>query len=583
MNIALAQLNYRVGDFGYNVARITQAIEQAKSLQSDLVVFAELSVCGYPPRDFLEFDDFIRRCDEAVAAIAGKCEGIAAIVGAPSANPAPKGKPLYNTAYFLADGKILAKVHKTLLPNYDVFDEYRYFEPNRLPHSVVEYHGCRFALTICEDLWNITDDPLYIRNPMDELITLNPSAIINIAASPFSYNQPETRRGILERNALKYKLPVFYVNQVGGQTELIFDGGSMVVDAEGEVAAALKEFEEDFCIYEMQNACLTGRQAKCKMQNAKQGNLSSVNQPINTSAHQHISTFTNLQTFKSSNSPANIRLIYSALVLGIRDYFGKMGFAKAILGLSGGIDSAVTLVLAAKALGTGNVRAILLPSQFSSDHSIADAVSMAENLKVQYDIIPIEESFHSFEKALQPQFAGLPFNLAEENIQARIRAVILMALSNKFGYILLNTSNKSEAAVGYGTLYGDMCGGLSVLGDVYKTQVYELARFINISGEVIPLNSILKPPSAELRPGQKDSDSLPDYGILDQLLYRYIEKRTGPNELIAEGFDEAVVKRVLKLVNTSEYKRYQTPPILRVSPKAFGMGRRMPIVAKYLS
>jgi NAD+ synthase (glutamine-hydrolysing) len=276
-------------------------------------------------------------------------------------------------------------------------------------------------------------------------------------------------------------------------------------------------------------------------------------------------------------------LIHDALVLGIRDYFGKMGFSKAILGLSGGIDSAVTLVLAAEALGHENVRAVLLPSQFSSDHSIRDAVSLAENLGVPYDIIPIADAFHSIEKTLEPQFAGLPFNLAEENIQARIRAVILMAMSNKFGYILLNTSNKSEAAVGYGTLYGDMCGGLSVLGDVYKTQVYELARFINKDKEIIPLNSIEKPPSAELRPGQKDSDSLPDYDILDWVLFQYIEQRSGPNELMAAGFDEAMVKRVLKLVNASEHKRYQTPPILRVSPKAFGMGRRMPIVAKYLS
>ena len=361
------------------------------------------------------------------------------------------------------------------------------------------------------------------------------------------------------RNAVRYNLPVVYVNQVGGQTELIFDGGSMVVDDRGEVVAALKEFEEDFYIYEMQNA-------NCKMQNAK------------------IITHSITQSFNHSILSADtIRLIHSALVLGIRDYFGKMGFSKAILGLSGGIDSAVTLVLAARALGNGNVRAVLLPSQFSSDHSIADAVLLAENLGIQHDIIPIEDAFRSVEKSLQPQFAGLPFNLAEENIQARIRAVILMALSNKFGYILLNTSNKSEAAVGYGTLYGDMCGGLSVLGDVYKTQVYELATFINKDEEIIPRNSILKPPSAELRPGQKDSDSLPDYSILDKILFRYIEQRTGPNELIAEGFDESVVKRVLKLVNTNEYKRYQTPPILRVSPKAFGMGRRMPIVGKYLS
>jgi NAD+ synthase (glutamine-hydrolysing) len=560
MKIALAQLNYHVGDFGSNVSRITETIEQAKSRGADVVVFAELSVCGYPPRDFLEFDDFIRRCEEAVALVASQCQGIAAIVGAPSFNTAPKGKPLYNTAFFLAEGKILAKTHKTLLPNYDVFDEYRYFEPNRLPYNVVEYRGYRFALTICEDLWNISDDPLYIRNPMDELARLSPDVIVNIAASPFNYNQPAIRRNILVKNAITYNLPVIYVNQVGGQTELIFDGASMVVNAQGEIVAALKEFEEDLFMYEMQNA-------KCKMQNAKPKSLQS--------DPQHI--------FQSSTSIETTRLIYSALILGIRDYFGKMGFSRAILGLSGGIDSAVTLVLAVQALGHENVKAILLPSEFSSDHSITDAVLLADNLQVPYDIIPIAEAFHSFGKTLQPQFAGLPFNLTEENIQARIRAVILMALSNKFGYILLNTSNKSEAAVGYGTLYGDMCGGLSVLGDVYKTQVYELARFINHDKEIIPRNSILKPPSAELRPDQKDSDSLPEYEILDQVLFRYIEQRTGPDELIAEGFEEEVVKRVLKLVNTNEYKRYQTPPILRVSPKAFGMGRRMPIVGKYLS
>jgi NAD+ synthase (glutamine-hydrolysing) len=569
MKIALAQLNYRVGDFENNVSQITETIEKAKSRQADLVVFAELSVCGYPPRDFLEFDDFIRRCHEAVISISRHCMGIAAIVGSPSANPAPKGKPLYNTAYFLADGNILAKVHKTLLPNYDVFDEYRYFEPNRLPFSVVEYLGHRFALTICEDLWNISDDPLYIRNPMDELAKLNPDAIINIAASPFNYLQQEIRRDILVRNALSYELPVIYVNQVGGQTELIFDGGSMAVSSKGEVVAALKDFEEDFLIFESHKVI--------KSQSFRSAS------DILPSALQPSSTFSDIQLFKSSNSPDAIRLIHAALVLGIRDYFGKMGFSKAILGLSGGIDSAVTMALAVSALGNKNVRAILLPSQFSSDHSIADAVSLAKNLDVAYDVIPITEAFHSCEKTLQPQFAGLPFNLAEENIQARIRAVILMALSNKFGYILLNTSNKSEAAVGYGTLYGDMCGGLSVLGDVYKTQVYELARFINKDEEVIPRNSILKPPSAELRPDQKDSDSLPDYDILDQVLFRYIEQRTGPAELISQGFDEDVVKRVLKLVNTNEYKRYQTPPILRVSPKAFGMGRRMPIVGKYLS
>ncbi len=359
MKIALAQLNYRVGDFGHNVSLITETIEKAKSLQAGLVVFAELSVCGYPPRDFLEFNDFIRRCDEAVVLIASKCHGIAAIVGAPSLNPAPKGKPLYNSAYFLADGKILAKANKTLLPNYDVFDEYRYFEPNRLPYSIVTYKGHRIALTICEDLWNIADDPLYIRNPMDELVQLNPDVVVNIAASPFNYHQQEFRRSILVRNAQTYNLPVIYVNQVGGQTELIFDGGSMVVDDNGDVVAVLKEFEEDFFTFELQNA-------RCKIQNPKPG----LAQP----AHLH--------SFKSLASPDTIRLIYAALLLGIKDYFGKMGFSRAILGLSGGIDSAVTLVLAAYALGSENIRAILLPSQFSSDHSISDAVLLAENLSL---------------------------------------------------------------------------------------------------------------------------------------------------------------------------------------------------------
>ena len=556
MKIALAQLNYHVGDFSNNVSAICDAIEKAKSQGAGLVVFAELSVCGYPPRDFLEFSDFIRRSSEAVETIASKCTGIAAIVGAPSVNPAAKGKPLYNTAFFLADGKIRAEIHKTLLPNYDVFDEYRYFEPNRLPGSVVEYKGFRFAITICEDLWNIADDPLYVRNPMDELSGQSPDILINIAASPFNYNQEIKRLEVLSKNAVTYSLPVVYVNQVGGQTELIFDGGSMVVGSDGAVGTRLKEFSEDFAIYDFSKSRIP-----------------------NPAPHSHVPK----SSFHSFTSPEATRLIYQALVLGIRDYFGKLGFSKAILGLSGGIDSAVTLVLAAEALGNQNVRAILLPSQFSSDHSITDARLLAENLDVAYDIIPIEDAYKTIELTLQPQFAGQPFNIAEENIQARIRGVILMALSNKFGYILLNTSNKSEAAVGYGTLYGDMCGGLSVLGDVYKLQVYELARLINAASEVIPENTILKPPSAELRPDQKDSDSLPDYSILDQVLFRYIEQRTGPEELIREGYDETTVRRVLKLVNTNEYKRAQTPPILRVSPKAFGMGRRMPIVAKYLS
>jgi NAD+ synthase (glutamine-hydrolysing) len=549
MRIALAQLNYHIGDFEDNIAKIISFIHKAKKMPADVVVFSELAVCGYPPRDFLEFNDFISKCQDGIQTIAKECYDIAVIIGSPSVNPASKGKPLFNSAYFLAEGEIKAIFHKTLLPNYDVFDEYRYFEPNRQPYSIVEYKKYKFAVTICEDLWNIADDPLYVLNPMDEIIKLNPDVVINIAASPFHYDQPKIRRDILIRNARKYKLPFFYLNHVGGQTELLFDGASMVIDPDGNVFDEMNYFEEDFRVYNLNDFIYKKDKEK------KEG----------------------------LRPPDKIELIHDALVMGIRDYFGKMGLKTAILGLSGGIDSAVTLVLAAEALGKANVHAILLPSQFSSEHSKTDAIDLANRLNVRYDIIEIDKAFSAFEDLLKPWFKDLPFNLTEENIQARARAVILMALSNKFGYILLNTSNKSEAAVGYGTLYGDMCGGISVLGDVYKTQVYELASYINRELEIIPKNSIDKPPSAELRPGQKDSDSLPDYSILDKILYEYIELRKGPNELIREGFDKEIVKRVLKLVNTSEYKRNQTPPILRISPKAFGTGRRMPIVGKYLS
>ena len=555
MKLALAQRNYIVGDFEFNISLILNAIQQAKQAGADLVVFAELSVCGYPPRDFLEFDDFLEKCDLAVQSIADACNGIAAIVGAPSKNPAEKGKSLYNSAYFLADGEVLGIAHKTLLPNYDVFDEYRYFEPNRLPYQLIDFQGINFALTICEDLWTTDDDPLYIRNPMDELIKLRPDVLINIAASPFHYNQHAIRRDVLSENAKKHNLPLIYVNQVGGQTEVLFDGDSMAIAPDGTVVAELKQFEEDFQVVDLDKVKMpdTG----CR---------------IPDTSHQG-------SGIRDQGSTA---LIHSALVMGIRDYFQKMGFSKAILGLSGGIDSAVTLVLATEALGKENIKALLLPSRYSSQHSIDDARSLAENLQVSYDIISIDETFSAFESTLDPLFQGHPADLAEENIQARARAVILMAMANKFGYILLNTSNKSEAAVGYGTIYGDMCGGISVLGDVYKNQVYELARYINREQEIIPENTILKPPSAELRPDQKDSDSLPDYDILDEILFQYIEHQRGPKELIGMGFDPDIVNQILRLVNTSEWKRNQSPPILRISPKAFGMGRRMPIVARYL-
>lgn len=549
MKIALAQLNYHVGNFESNTAKIIEHIHIARDNGAELVVFAELCVCGYPARDFLEFDEFIGLCESSARQIAAACTGIACVIGLPTPNNDKEGKDLYNSAYFIEDGEVKATVHKALLPNYDIFDEYRYFEPSR-SFNCIEYKGRRIALTICEDLWNTIENPLYITRPMDILIQQQPDVMINIAASPFAYNHDEERIAILGGNAARYQLPLLYVNHVGAQTELIFDGGSLVFDHSGKLVDEMPYFAEGMAYYQVGQA----------------GDIS----------FEHPST---LRTEKQSD----IEQIHQAILLGIRDYFRKSGFKQAILGLSGGIDSAVVCALACEALGAANVMAVLLPSRFSSDHSIKDAEDLVKNLGCMHEIVPIAHIAESFETALKPQFKDLPFNIAEENIQSRSRAVLLMAMCNKFGYILLNTSNKSEAAVGYGTLYGDMCGGISVIGDVYKTQVFELARHLNRDKEIIPVNTIVKPPSAELRPNQKDTDSLPEYDILDKILMEYIEGKSSSSAIIRMGFDEQTVRRVIKLTNQAEHKRYQTPPILRVSPKAFGMGRRMPIVGKYLS
>jgi len=547
MRIALAQYNYHIGNFEYNTGKIISGIHKAKSQQADLVVFAELSVCGYPSGDFLEFKDYIDKCYGAIDEIALHCQGIAAIVGAPHRNTNSKGKPLYNAAYFLEDGKVKQIYLKGLLPNYDIFDEYRYFEP-ATEFNIVTCKGKRIALTICEDLWNLYDNPLYTRNPMDQLAEKGADFMINIAASPFAWDHGGERKNMLSQNASRYRMPLYYVNQVGAQTELIFDGGSMAINAHGGITHEMESFSESMLI-------------------------------IETDETDHK---TGTKPSPDADYDKKIESIYKALVSGVKDYFGKLGFSKAILGLSGGIDSAVTMVIAAEALGAENVLGVLMPGQFSSDHSVKDAEDLANTLGCPYYTIPITDTTARFEENLKPWFKELPFDVAEENIQARTRAVYLMALSNKFGYVLLNTSNKSEAAVGYGTLYGDMCGGLSVLGDVYKTDVFRMAGFINRESEIIPVNTILKPPSAELRADQKDSDSLPEYDILDKVLFQYIEKRKGPDELVQMGFEKKLIDRILKLVNTCEYKRYQTPPILRVSSKAFGMGRKMPIVARYL-
>jgi NAD+ synthase (glutamine-hydrolysing) len=550
MKITVAQLNYHIGNFKKNKELICNAIGKAKSENSDLVIFSELCIPGYPPLDLLDRLDFIERCNETVLDIAKECNGITAIVGSPTLNRNPEGKKLFNSALVLSEGKIVYSANKALLPTYDIFDEYRYFEPETR-FNVFTFKGLKLAITICEDLWDeqpfdneFEKTRLYTLSPMEEISNLKPDLIVNISASPFSYSKIEAKENIFKSKARKYKIPVVSVNQTGGNTELIFDGASILVNSKGEIFDRLPFFEEKVKTYD----------------------------------YNEINSTVNLM---KENSLGTISLIHKALVTGIRDYFSKTGFTSAIIGLSGGIDSAVCLCLAVEALGEKNVRALLMPSRYSSEHSVNDAVALSKTLNIRYDILNIEEPFRAFEEVLKPMFEGKPRDITEENVQARIRAVLLMALSNKHGNILLNTSNKSEAAVGYGTLYGDMAGGLSVIGDVYKTDVYKLAGYINRISEIIPENIIKKLPSAELRPDQLDSDSLPDYNILDSILYQYIEMQKPPERIINEGSDRETVIKVIRLIDFNEYKRYQAPPILRISSKAFGAGRRMPLAAIY--
>lgn len=569
MKVYVAQQNHHIGNFDRNVGLIIDALGRAEASGADLAVFTELCVCGYPPRDFLEFDDFIRECEAAVERILPYTHHVAAIIGAPARNPDPRGKDLFNAAWVLHEGEVKAVVHKTLLPNYDVFDEYRYFEP-ATEWKVVPLLGHRIALTVCEDIWNLGDNPLYRICPMDELMHQSPDLMINISASPFDYDHDEDRKEVVRQNVLRYGLPMIYTNAVGSQTEIVFDGGSLAFDASGNLVRELAYFREDECLIDTDE--LT------------QPSAGPADVPASLLERdmrvRRIADPDSIIPYLTA--PHNMAQVHSALILGIRDYFSKMGFAKAILGSSGGIDSAVTLALACEALGPENVRAVLMPSEFSSGHSVEDAVALSRNLGNPYDIVPIRSVYDTFLETLAPIFGDLPFGLAEENLQSRSRGNLLMAIANKFGLILLNTSNKSELATGYGTLYGDMAGGLSVLGDVYKMQVYALAEHINRNGAIIPRHIITKAPSAELRPNQKDSDSLPDYALLDKVLFQYIEKRKGPREIISMGIDEALVRRVLRMVNANEYKRNQFCPIIRVSSKAFGVGRRVPIVGRYL-
>jgi NAD+ synthase (glutamine-hydrolysing) len=569
MKVYVAQQNYHIGNFELNKQKMIGEVEKAMQKGADLVVFSELSVCGYPPRDFLEFEDFLLQTESTVNEIAKHSQSIGILIGAPTRNPQKEGKDLFNSAILLFEGKIQGIAHKTLLPNYDIFDEYRYFEP-AYNWNVIPFKGKKIAVTICEDIWNLGDNPLYRVCPMDELMKQSPDLMINISASPFDYDHDEDRKEVIRLNVMKYKLPMIYCNAVGAQTEIIFDGGSLVYTAGGRLKHELSYFGEDAVLVD--SVDLVGDETQVQ--------------------HHHPKIEMDMRVAKTTNpekiigyltNENNIAQIKSALIAGIRDYFSKLGFKKAILGSSGGIDSAVVLSLAVEALGAENVTAILMPSSFSSAHSVEDAKRLSERLGNPYHVIGIGGIYDSFLQTLEPLFKDTTFGVAEENIQSRSRGNLLMAIANKFGYVLLNTSNKSELATGYGTLYGDMAGGLSVIGDLYKTQVYALARYINREQKIIPENILIKAPSAELRPNQKDSDSLPEYDVLDKLLYFYIERRKGPAEIIDMGFDEALVRKTLRMVNLNEYKRNQFCPIIRVSTKAFGVGRRLPIVAKYLS
>jgi len=551
VKIGLSQINFHIGNFDENLTSVAFEIKKAQQFDLDLLICSELAVCGYPPLDLLEYKSFIDQCTGALEQLAKICTDIGVLIGAPTVNPEPTGKKLFNSVYFLADGEIKQVFHKTLLPTYDIFDEYRYFEPNK-EFKILTYKDRKLAVTICEDLWyeqpfeaDLSNKRLYSINPMDELIKEGPEIIINLAASPFSYTKIDVKQNIFLDNARKYNLPVIYVNQVGGQTELIFEGGSLAVNRKGEIVKELNYFENDSAIIDLDSL------------------LHDQLEPVDIT-HRDPSA-----------------MIYQALTFGIRDYFNKSGFKKAVLGLSGGIDSAVTMVIAAEALGPENVHALLLSSAFTSEDSVSDAIKLAENTGVNYDVLNIEELFQQFKGILEPLFKDLPEDITEENIQSRIRSLLLMAYSNKFSHLLLNTSNKSEAAVGYGTLYGDMAGGLSVLGDVYKTDVYKLSRHINGDKVIIPENIITKPPSAELKPEQKDTDSLPEYDLLDQILFQYIENRKSKEEIGEMINDTALASKIIQMVNRNEYKRYQAPPILRISSKSFGAGRRMPIAAKY--
>ena len=540
MKVGIAQINTTVGDFPGNSAAILAAYRSLVTDGADLVLTPELSIPGYPPQDLIFAGEFVDRNLAALAAIHTEVGEVPLVVGFIDRNTTGHGKPFHNAAAFLVKGKAPAIIHKRLLPTYDVFDEARYFEPGS-SSAPIEHDGRRIGITICEDLWapEYLPGPLYRVDPPADLVAAGAEILLNLSASPFQFGKPVRRLQMLNAQAQRFKTPIYYCNSVGGNDQLVFDGHSVAISGDGSRSRELAGFREELAVLE---------------------------EPIAPLIPDHRD---------------DLRELYQALVLGLRDYFRKCGFKSAVLGLSGGIDSALTAVLAVEALGKENVTGVAMPGPYSSERSFRDAKSLAETLGIKCLELPITKSFQVMKEGLAHAFKGRPEDATEENLQARLRGVTMMALSNKFGSLLLTTGNKSELAVGYCTLYGDMCGGLAVISDLPKTLVYSLSRWINHDREIIPGSTIEKAPSAELRPNQTDQDSLPPYDQLDAILALYVEENLPVSAIIARGHDEALVRRITSLVDLNEYKREQAAPGLKVTGRAFGMGRRLPLAQRY--
>jgi NAD+ synthase (glutamine-hydrolysing) len=539
MRIALAQINTTVGDLKHNHDLIRKNIEQARDLKCDLVVFPEMAVIGYPPKDLLERPSFIAANKQVLDDLVASTKGIYVLCGYVETSAKTRGKPLHNAAALFGEGKILAKTFKRLMPFYDVFDETRYFEPGT-EAVVVELLGRRLGLSICEDIWNVPElfpHLLYDVDPIEELVQAKIDILVNISASPYFMRKRVLRESLLRKISKKYGIPAVYVNQVGGNDDLLFDGVSMVFDGQGRLRARAREFESDMVVWDSET---------------DQGEIREIAQDAETS-------------------------VLEGLIMGVRDYFQKCGFKKALVGLSGGIDSSLVAAIAARALGAENVMGLSMPSRYTSAMSLEDSRLLAKNLGIRFEEIPITPIFDAYLQQLSPLFKGAGEDQTEENIQARIRGNLLMAVSNKFGHLVLSTGNKSEIAVGYCTLYGDMSGGLSVISDVPKTMCYALARCINRERQVIPERVLTRPPSAELKPNQTDQDTLPPYEILDAILHAYVEEHKGLDAIVRMGYDEETVRFVIRRINQNEYKRQQMAPGLKITHKAFGFGRRYPI------